>query len=314
MKINSASLKSTLHNWRTFLKAPHFLSISIKFLAWLIIPIVAYLQDFSQVFSLALSDSEAQYVFIVPFAVAYFVYRRRKAFTVSRPSNHLHDLLGIALCILSLFIYIIGSYSFYALQFHLVSLPIFVAGITLLIFGACVLKLLSFPVALLTFMSPFPLFFMDVFGGGLMSSDGALASAVLGVFIPIRVVYEPIVILTTNTIAGETIQFSLDAGCSGIYSFTAFLFFAAVFGYLAKGALVKKVLYGVLAVLVAYFLNVLRIVITVMLGHFYGLSLATEFFHSVGGTVLAFIGTLLLLTVGSKLLKLSFLEKESITS
>jgi exosortase len=266
------------------------------------------MQDFSHIFSLALSDSEAQYVFIVPFAVAYFFYRRRKAFTVSRPSNHLHDLLGIALCILSLFIYVMGSYSFYTLQLHLVSLPIFVAGITVLIFGADVLKLLAFPVALLIFMSPFPPFFMDVFGESLMSSDGALASAVLGIFIPIRVVYEPIVILTTITTAGETIQFSLNAGCSGIYSLTAFLFLAVVFGYLAKGALIKKVLYGVLAVLAAYFLNVLRIVITVILGHFYGLTLATDFFHSVGGTVLAFIGTLLLLTVGSKLLKLSFFD------
>jgi exosortase len=306
LKLNSAAFKSTLLNWQAFLKSPDFLPLSIKFLAWLIIPIVTYFQDFSQVFSLALSDSEAQYVFIVPFAVAYFFYRRRKAFTVSRPSNHLHDLLGIALCILSLFIYSMGSYSFYALQLHLVSLPIFVAGITLLIFGTDVLKMLAFPVALLVFMSPFPLFVMDVFGGSLMSSDGALASAVLGVFIPIRVVYEPIVILTTITTAGETIQFSLNAGCSGIYSLTAFLFFAVVFGYLAKGTIIKKVLYGVLAVLVAYFLNVLRVVITVMLGHFYGLTLATEFFHSVGGTVLAFIGTLLLLTVGCKLLKLSF--------
>ena len=135
LKLNSASFKNILLNWQAFLKSPDFLPISIKFSAWLIIPVVAYLQDFSQVFSLALSDSEAQYVFIVPFAVAYFFYRRRKAFTVSRPSNHLHDLSGIALCILSLFIYIMGSYSFYILQLHLVSLPIFVAGITLLIFG-----------------------------------------------------------------------------------------------------------------------------------------------------------------------------------
>ena len=306
MKLSNASFKSTLLNWRTFLKSPDFWPFSIKFLAWLIIPIVAYFQDFSQVFSLTLSDSEAQYVFIVPFVVAYFFYRRRKAFTVSRPSKHLHDLLGIALCILSLFIYVMGSYSFYTLQLHLVSLPIFVAGITLLIFSADVLKMLAFPVSLLMFMNPFPLFFMDVFGGSLMSSDGALASAVLDIFIPIQVVYEPIVILTTNTTAGETIQFSLDAGCSGIYSLTAFLFLAVVFGYFTRGAIIKKVLYGVLAVLVAYFLNVLRIVITVILGHFYGLTLATEFFHSVGGTVLAFIGTLLLLTVGCKLLKLSF--------
>ena len=311
MKLNSAALKSTLLNWRLFLKSPDFLPMGIKFCAWLIIPLVAYFQDFGQVFSLALSDSEAQYVLIVPFAVAYFFYRRRRAFSVSKPNNHLHDFLGIALCILALYTYIMGSYSFYALQLHLVSLPIFVAGLTLLIFGADVLKLLIFPIALLTFMSPFPLFFMDAFGGSLMASDGALAASVLGVFIPIQVVYQPIVILTTITTAGETVQFSLSAACSGIYSLTAFLFCAVVFGYLANGSIIKKVLYGVLALLAAYFLNVFRIIITVVLGHFFGLTLATEFFHSVGGTVLAFVGTLLLLTVGSKLLKLSFMSKKA---
>lgn len=311
MKLNSASVKSTLLNWQTFLKSPDFLPIGIKFFAWLIIPLFTYFQDFSQVFSLALSDSEAQYVLIVPFAVAYFFYRRRRAFAVSRPNNRLHDFMGIALCILSLYIYIMGSYSFYSLQLHLISLPIFVAGITLLIFGADVLKLLAFPIALLTFMSPFPLFFMDAFGGNLMASDGALSAAILGVFVPIQVVYQPIVILTTITTAGETVQFSLSAACSGIYSLTAFLFCAVVFGYLANGSIIKKVLYGALAVVAAYFLNVFRIVLTVILGHFYGLTLATEFFHAVGGTVLAFIGTLLLLTVGSKLLKLSFISKKA---
>ncbi len=311
MKLNGLPIKSTLLNWRTYLKSPDFLPIGIKFFAWLLIPLVTYFQDFSQVFTLALSDAEAQYVIIVPFAVAYFFYRRRRAFTVSRPPNHLHDFMGIALCILSLFIYIMGSYSFYALQLHLVSLPIFVAGITLLIFGADVLKLLIFPIALLTFMSPFPLFFMDAFGGSLMASDGALSAAIVGIFIPIEVVYQPIVILTIATTAGETIQFSLSAACSGIYSLTAFLFCAVVFGYLANGSILKKVLYGVLAVLAAYLLNVFRIVVTVILGHFFGLTLATEFFHAVGGTVLAFVGTLLLLTVGSKLLKLSFISKKA---
>lgn len=311
MKFNTTTLKNTLVNSKAFLKSPDFLPLSIKFCAWLIIPIVTYFQDFSQVFSLSLSDSEAQYVLIVPFAVAYFFYRRRRAFAVSKPNNRLHDFLGIALVILSLYIYITGSYSFYALQLHLVSLPIFVAGLTILIFGADVLKLLAFPVALLVFMSPFPLFFMDAFGGSLMTSDGALASSILGVFIPIQVVYEPIVILTTVTTAGETIQFSLSAACSGIYSLTAFLFCAVVFGYLANGSIIKKILYGALAILAAYLLNVARIVITVILGHFYGLTLATEFFHAVGGTVLAFVGTLLLLTVGSKLLKLSFTSKKA---
>ena len=310
MKLNIETVKHTLFSWQVATKSPNFMSTALKFSILLIIPLVVYFQDLMQVFSLALSDSEAQYVLLVPFVVAYFFYRRRRAFLVSRQNTKLYDFAGISVCLLALLIYVLGSYSFYSLQLHLLSLPILVAGITLLIFGPQVLKLLIFPVALLTFLSPFPLFFMDAFGGNLMSSDGALAAAILKIFMPIDVTYQPIVILSTVTTAGESIQFSLSAACSGIYSLTAFLFCAVVFGYLAAGSIVKKVLYGVLAVLAAYFLNVFRIIATVILGHFFGLGLAVEFFHAVGGTVLAFIGTLILLYFGSKLLKLSFTQRK----
>ncbi len=146
-----------------------------------------------------------------------------------------------------------------------------------------------------------------------MNSDGALAGVLLSPFMPIDIVYQPIVILTTTTVAGETIQFSLSAACSGIYSLTAFLFCAVVFGYLASGSIIKKVLYAVLAIIAAYLLNVFRIVITVLLGRFFGLGIAVEFFHAIGGTVLAFAGTLILLYFGSKVLKLSFTQKKTFT-
>ncbi len=311
LKLNGQIFKTTLVNWQTFFKSPNFVPVALKFSLLLVIPLVTYFQDFGQVFNLALSDSEAQYVLLVPFVVAYFFYRRRRAFLLARENSPLHYLTGISLSLLALLVYVLGSYSFYSLQLHLLSLPIFVAGVTLLIFGADVLKLLVFPIALLTFMSPFPLFFMDALGGSLMSSDGALAAAVLSPFMPIEIVYQPIVIISTATTAGETIQFSLSAACSGIYSLTAFLFCAVVFGYLASGSIVKKVLYGVLAVVAAYFLNVFRIIVTIVLGRFFGLGIAVEFFHAVGGTVLAFIGTLILLTFGSKLLKLSFVQRKA---
>lgn len=311
MKLSGQAAKATLANWQAFAKSPNFMPLAVKFSIFLLIPLVTYFQDIVQVFNLAWSDAEAQYVLLVPFVVAYFFYRRRRAFLVSRQNSKLQDLLGISLSLLALLIYVLGSYSFYALQLHLLSLPIFVAAVTLLIFGADALKLLVFPIVMLTFLSPFPLFFMDALGGNLMSSDGALAAAVLSPFMPIDIVYQPIVVLTTLTTAGETIQFSLSAACSGIYSLTAFLFCAVVFGYLASGSIVKKILYGVIAVIAAYFLNVFRIVTTVLLGRFFGLGIAVEFFHAVGGTVLAFVGTLVLLYFGSKLLKLSFIPKRN---
>jgi exosortase len=272
---------------------------------------VTFFQDFMQVFSLALSEPEAQYVLLVPFVAAYFFYRRRKAFLLPRRSSRLQDLTGAATCLLALLVYVWGSYSFYALQLHLIALPIFLAGATLLIFGTDVLKLLAFPIGLLIFLSPFPLIFMDAYGANLMSSDAALAGSMLKLFLPTTITYQPIVVLTSVTTAGKQIQFSLDAACSGIYSLTAFLFCAVVFGYMASGSPIKKISYAAIAVVAAYLLNVFRIAIMVVLGHFFGLGLAVDFFHEIGGTALAFIGALILLYFGSKVVKLSFVHAKT---
>lgn len=309
MKLDGQELTATLNRWKIGIKSPNFVPVAIKFSLLMVIPLFAYFQDFKQVFILALSTAESQYILLVPFVLAYFFYRSRKALLVESQKSYLHDFLGISLCLVALLIYILGSYSFYSLQLHLLSLPIFVAGIILLLFGPNTLRLLAFPVALLVFMSPFTLFFMDTWGGLLMSSDGTLAAFILQPFMPIEIVYKPAVIISTITTLGEPVQFELGAACSGIYSLTAFLFTAVVFGYIASGSVVKKVLYAVLAVIAAYFLNVFRITVTIALGRFFGLGVAVEFFHLVGGTVLAFIGTLVLLLLGSKLLKLSFFEK-----
>ncbi|MFA7079643.1 MAG: exosortase/archaeosortase family protein [Candidatus Bathyarchaeia archaeon] len=308
--MDSQALTATLDRWQNGIKSPNFVPVAIKFSLLMAIPLFAFFQDFKEVFILAFSTAESQYILLVPFVIAYFFYRSRKALLVSSQKSYLHDFLGVSLCLVALLIYILGSYTFYSLQLHLLSLPIFVAGLILLFFGPNTLRLLAFPVALLVFMSPFTLFFMDTWGGHLMSSDGTIAAFILEPFMPIEIVYNPAVIISTVTTLGEPIQFELGAACSGIYSLTAFLFTAVIFGYIASGSVTKKVLYGVIAVAAAYFLNVFRIIVTIALGRFFGLGVAVEFFHLVGGTVLAFIGTLFLLFLGSKLLKLSFFQKK----
>ena len=310
-RLNRAKLNDVLFNWRAAVKSPNFVPVGVKLLVLLAFPIATFFQDFVQVFSLAWYNPEAQYVLLVPFVAAYFFYRRRKAFLLPRKSSRLHDLTAVSLCLLALLVYVWGSYSFYALQLHLIALPIFFAGVTLLIFGADVLKLLVFPIGLLIFLSPFPLIFMDAYGANLMGSDAAVAGYLLKLFLPIKIAYQPIVTLSSITASGQQIQFSLTAACSGIYSLTAFLFCAVVFGYLASGSPVKKIFYAALAIVFAYLLNVFRITTMVVLGHFYGLGLATDFFHEVGGTAFAFIGTLILLYLASVGLKLSFVQAKA---
>lgn len=295
-------------NWKAFLKSPNLLSNSVRLFLLVAFPIVAYFQDFIQLFSLALADPEIQYVLLVPFIVAFFFYKRRKAFLISRENSLIHYLTGIFLCLLALLIYVWGSYSFYPLQFHLISLPIFVAGIILLVFGADTLRILIFPTLLLFFLSPFPLLFSDTFGGYLIDSVATLAASILRLFFSIELSYRPIVILSTYTSTGQKISFELATACSGIYSLTAIGFFAVVFLFIVSGSLAKKAVFASLSLFTTYMLNVLRIILTVVLGYFFGYSLAVDFFHLFGGVVILFFGALLLIYISDRLLKMPLFQ------
>ncbi len=218
----------------------------------------------------------------------------------------MHDLLGISLCLSALLIQVWGSYSFYPLQFHLFSLPIFVAGIVLLVFGVDSVRMLIFPILLLIFLCPFPLLFLDMYGVNLIDSVATLSAGILKVFLPIQLSFRPIVVMSTVTSAGQSVSFELAAACSGIYSLTAIVFLTVILLYLSYGSLAKKTVFVGFAIFTAYGLNVLRIVLTVFLGHFFGYGLAVDFFHLFGGVVLLFLGGLLLAFTSDKLLKLSF--------
>jgi exosortase len=257
---------------------------------------------------LALADPEIQYVLLVPFTVAFFFYKRRKAFLVSRKASWHDNALGFSLCSLALIIYIWGSYSFYILPLHLISLPIFIAGTILLIFGPSALRLLVFPTFLIIFLTPFPSVFLDMFGVSLIDSAATISTSILRLFLPIELSYRPVVTLSTFTNAGQKVSFEIAAACSGIYSLMAIGFFAVIFLYITSGSLTKKGIFAGLSLFTAYGLNVLRILLTLVLGYFFGYGLAVNFFHLFGGVVILFFGTLILLFVSDKLLKLSVFQ------
>jgi exosortase len=306
--MQSEKMKFFRFDWRAFFNSPNLLASSLRLFLLIILPLVAYFQDFVQLVYLALSDPEIQYVLLVPFIAAFFFYRQRKAFMLYQKASNLYGMLGFSLCSLALVIYIWGSYSFYILPIHLVSLPILVAGIILLLFGPTTLRLLIFPTFLLFFLTPFPSVLTDMFGASLMSIAANISASILRLFLPIQASYTPIVTLSTVTTTGQLVSFQIAAACSGIESLTAMAFFAAVFLYVASGSLTKKTIFVGLALFTAYALNVFRISSTVVLGHFFGYGLAVDFFHNFGGIVLLFCGTLILLFVSDKVLKLAVIQ------
>src|SRR5690554_7819914 len=100
--MDSQALTATLDRWQNGIKSPNFVPVAIKFSLLMAIPLFAFFQDFKEVFILAFSTAESQYILLVPFVIAYFFYRSRKALLVSCQKSYLHDFLGVSLCLVAL--------------------------------------------------------------------------------------------------------------------------------------------------------------------------------------------------------------------
>lgn len=70
--MDSQALTATLDRWQNGIKSPNFVPVAIKFSLLMAIPLFAFFQDFKEVFILAFSTAESQYILLVPFVIAYF--------------------------------------------------------------------------------------------------------------------------------------------------------------------------------------------------------------------------------------------------
>jgi exosortase/archaeosortase family protein len=100
-----------------------------------------------------------------------------------------------------------------------------------------------------------------------------------------------------------TIGFTVDIACSGIYSLIGFFIFAAFVAYIIRDRTWKKVAIFMLGLPLVYVLNITRIIIILLIGYHFGEQLALQVFHLLGGWILIFLGTLILLTIAEKLFK-----------
>ena len=292
------------------LRMDYFLPAITRLSVLTFVVLVGYWQDLTQVLKLSLSDPELQYILLVPPIILFLLYRKRKAYLLSRQGSWNKDLIAICLCLMALILYVWGSYSLYPLQLHLLSLPIFVVGVFMLLLGFKSLRTFLFPIILLTFLSPFPSMFSTPLGGYLINSTASAVFSFLNLLrFPIELSTDLGVVLSTYTTSGHEVSFFLGLPCSGIYSIIGFSFFALVFAYFASGSLVRKAAFATIGLFVIYLLNMLRITIMVVLGHYFGYSLAVNFFHLIGGIGILFLGTLVLLLAGDKLLKVSIKQR-----
>jgi exosortase len=281
--------------------------------------LIVYWQDLSILVNEALYNETVTHIVLVPILVSYIVYRKRNVikatFALEKLRQRSRDSLlieavGLSLCLSALLIYWYGSYTFSPLEYHILSLPLFVAGIVLILFNLKTLTALIFPILFLLFLIP-PPSEITYTAGALIGNFNTQASYLL-----LKTLGLPAVLQSTygsptiavNTPSGTSMVFAVDLPCSGIYSLIAFTMFATFLAYIIQGALAKKAGLFLLGFAVLQILNVLRISTIVAVGYWLGEEIAMTIFHVAAGWVLIFGGILLLLLIGEKLLHLQIFK------
>jgi len=286
-----------------------------------LVPLLVYRADILIVFNEALKSEIANYLLAVPFLLSYMVYRKRKLLRAvtstdeDRERTLTENLMGLALCLSALFLYAYGSFTFYALEYHLASLPIFVAGCTLALFNYRTLRALIFPIAFLSLLITPPWKSIYEAGARLSVLTSNIAYHLLKLTgLPVKLSYmsaTPAIIVQSRT--GQALPFTIDVACAGIYSLIGFFVFALFAAYIAKGTPQKKGALFLTGFILIYALNVARVLIIVMVGYWWGFEAAMGLLHALGGSVLIFLGTLALLLLGEKALKIRFFDAKTET-
>jgi len=296
------------------------LALTLKVATLTIATLTIYYQDLTIIMNDALQSEITNYMLAIPLIFAYLIYRKRKMLRAVIPiesqnqpkeTKYLPTISGILLCTAAITFYWYGSYTFTPLEHHMATLPIFVAGLTLILFNPQTLRQAAFPIAFLFFLTPPPAEILYALGSTLsVISSEASHTIVKALGIPSTLSSEygnPTITITRPD--GSTIPFAIDIACSGIYSLIGFLIFAAFIAYITRDKTWKKAATFLIGLPLIYALNIIRITTILLIGYQYGEQLALQTFHLLGGWILIFLGTLLLLTITEKLFKTKLFTK-----
>jgi len=281
--------------------------------------LVVYGNDLAILANEALRNEALSHILLMPFFVGFLFYLKKDAVKAAlslerngkrTDAKYVNEILGVVFCLVAFLVYWYGSQTFYPLEYHVLSLPIFIAGVTLVLFNPRALLVLTFPILFLIFLIPLPATFLATLGGGLANFNTQVSYVILktaGLPITLSSSYGSPTILLSSA-SGQTVNFAVDIACSGIYSLIAFAMFATFLAFLAKTSLFKKLLLFILGFFIFAILNITRIIAIITVGYWFGEESAL-LLHSFAGLVLIFIGMLLLLVFSDKVLKIPIMTK-----
>jgi exosortase len=231
-------------------------------------------------------DPNYSHGFLVPLFSAYLVWQRRDAIraTESRPSWW--GLAVILIGIASLLVGHVGAEAFLGRS----SLVVVLAGLIWFHAGWPVLRVVLFPLAFLFFMIPLPavLFYAVAFPlQSLAAQNAAWTLDHLGV---------P-VLIDGNVIHLSHISLGVTEACSGIRSLISLLALALGWAALALPGIVAMAVFAAVTIPITILANAGRVVITGLIGQWFGRQYAEGFFHMASGWIIFVFAFFCLLAV-----------------
>lgn len=217
------------------------------------------------------SEDYSHGLLIVPIA-AYLIWERRREL---KAVDLRSDWRALPVLLVAVFVFIVGELGAELFTTR-VSMLVFVVGLTWLLFGFEVLKILRFPLAFLFLMLPLPGFIYRniTFPLQLLSTTGAVKFMhILGIS----------AFREGNVIDLGYTQLQVVEACNGLRFILPLFTLGVLFAYFGLKSVWKRVLLVIATIPIAIFANVFRIAATGFIGRYWGPKAAEGFFHSFSG-------------------------------
>lgn len=208
------------------------------------------------------------------------------------------SVTGLILLCGGLFFHLIGSFGHFDSLVY-ISMMFSLAGVLIATAGMSFFRAFFFPYFFLIFMFPIP----DGIYTSLTIPLKLLASDVSGDLI--KAMGIP-VFQDGNIIKFTNFEMEVVEACSGMRSLVTYLMLGTLIGSFLSGSFWKKCIMVIMAIPVAFLNNILRVVVTGILGHFFSSKMAQGFFHEFTGFTTFIVGFGLMLGIYSLLSRTKF--------
>ena len=227
------------------------------------------------------ADSYYSHGFLVPLVTIFFIWRKGEKFKVLSPS---YSIWGLVLVVWALLLHILSIWA-HVFFTSGISILFLVFGLSLFLFGREITKEILFPLSFLVFMLPLPLKAVSVFSFPLKMYVTEF-SVVLVSKMGIPAFRQGFHIHLSNA------SLTIGNPCSGLRSLISFMALGAIFAYLLKASLGRKIFMILLAIPIALFSNMTRVIALTLAANFWGTKTASPggFFHDSSGIAVFVFG------------------------